>query len=350
MKSTLFLICCVGLLLQCTAQSNYKNLVFEGGGIRGIAYAGVIQALEEQHVLEGIERTAGTSSGSVAALMVALGYKAGEIDSIMRAVSYETFNDGGGFFIGGIRRLKKSYGWYRGNEIETWIGKLIQVKTGNPNITFEQLHQLRFANKQLKDVFVTGTNITTQKAEIFSYVHTPDFPVKTAVRISCSIPLYFEPVYIDSSGTVVKKRLTGINYNVYADGGVLANFPITIFDSCMKGNNPLMCEELIYNSQTLGLKLDRPEQIEQQKTSGEPAPYNTTTFTNYLNAFVGLMVEAANRRNFHAEKGRTIYISTGNLSAKVRRVTREEKQLLFNNGCTATLEFFHSQKETGAQR
>ncbi|MBX9783299.1 MAG: patatin-like phospholipase family protein [Chitinophagaceae bacterium] len=350
MKYVLFLVCCIAFAFECTAQSNFKNLVFEGGGVRGIAYAGVIQALEDEQALQGIERTAGTSSGSVAALMVALGYTASEIDSIMFAVSYESFNDGGGFFIGGIRRLKKSYGWYRGNEIETWIGKLIESKTGNPNITFEQLHALRLTDKRLKDVFVTGTNITTQKAEIFSYVHTPSFPVKTAVRISCSIPLYFEPVYIDSSGTVVKKRLPGVNYNVYADGGVLANFPISIFDSCVNGTNPLMCEELIYNNQTLGLKLDRPEQIEQQKKSGEPAPYNTTTFTNYLNAFVGLMIEAANRRNFHAEKGRTIYISTANLSAKVRKVSKEEKQLLFNNGCTATLDFFNSLKETGAQR
>jgi NTE family protein len=343
-------LCSMALLLQGEAQNIYKNLVFEGGGIRGIAYAGVIKALEEEQILAGIERTAGTSSGSIAALMVALGFNASEIDSIMRAVSFEQFNDGGGFFIGGIRRLKRSYGWYRGNEIETWIGKLIQLKTGNANLTFAQLHEMKLSHHFYKDVFVTGTNITAQKAEIFSYLHTPHFAVKTAVRISCSIPLYFEPVYIDSTGVVVKKRLPGVNYNVYADGGVLANFPITVFDTCMSGNNSIMCDEPLYNRETLGLKLDRPEQIEQQKTSGEPAPYNTTTFTNYLNAFVGLVIEAANKRNLVAEKGRTIYISTSNLNAKVRRVSKEEKQLLFNNGCTATLNFLRLAKDNNAER
>lgn len=41
----------------------YKNLVFKGGGIRGIAYVGVIEVLDENDILQQIERVAGTSAG-----------------------------------------------------------------------------------------------------------------------------------------------------------------------------------------------------------------------------------------------------------------------------------------------
>ncbi|HSC39848.1 MAG TPA: patatin-like phospholipase family protein, partial [Chitinophagaceae bacterium] len=43
--------------------AQYKNLVFEGGGIRGIAYAGAVRALEESGRLGAVERTAGSSVG-----------------------------------------------------------------------------------------------------------------------------------------------------------------------------------------------------------------------------------------------------------------------------------------------
>jgi NTE family protein len=325
--------------LQAGAQTNYKNLVFEGGGIRGIAYAGAIKTLEDEQILSSVERTAGTSSGSIAALMVSLGFNSIEIDSMLRSLPFEQFNDGGGFFIGGIRRLKKSYGWYKGERMEKWIGEMIQTKTGNPDLTFAQLHQLASSNKLFKDIFVTATNITAQRVEIFSHLHSPGFAVKTAVRISCSIPLYFQPVCIDSNGCAIKKRKKGANHPVYVDGGMLANFPISMFDTCKHNHNPLMCDELLYNSQTLGLKLERPEQIEQQKTSPEPAPYNTSSLNNYLNAFMSLMIESANRRNSAAEKGRTVYISTGNISPKVRKMKAAEKELLFENGRTAVAAF-----------
>ena len=48
----------------------YRNLVFKGGGVRGIAYMGALEALEEAGVVENIERTAATSSGAVAAALL----------------------------------------------------------------------------------------------------------------------------------------------------------------------------------------------------------------------------------------------------------------------------------------
>ena len=51
---------------------DYENLVFEGGGVKGVAYSKVAYALEEYGVLKGIKKVAGSSAGSIMALLVAL--------------------------------------------------------------------------------------------------------------------------------------------------------------------------------------------------------------------------------------------------------------------------------------
>ena len=104
----------VGLLLPCICFSqikyNYKNLVLEGGGIWGVAYAGAISVLEQQHILLEIEKIAGTSSGAIAGVMISVGYNATEIDSIMRSLPVEEFNDGKGGIFGKYRRARNNYG------------------------------------------------------------------------------------------------------------------------------------------------------------------------------------------------------------------------------------------------
>jgi len=58
----------------CFAQKsyNYKNLVLEGGGVRGLAYAGVFNVLEEKGILPQIEKVGGSSAGSIAGMLVSI--------------------------------------------------------------------------------------------------------------------------------------------------------------------------------------------------------------------------------------------------------------------------------------
>src|SRR6266446_63927 len=86
----------------------YKNLVLEGGGVRSIAYAGVIRVLEEKGIISNIERVGGTSSGAVVALMIGLGYNSSEMDSVLQSLKVQQFNDGKNIFAK-IHRLKKEY-------------------------------------------------------------------------------------------------------------------------------------------------------------------------------------------------------------------------------------------------
>ena len=66
-----------------------KNLVLEGAGIRGIAYAGVYQSLEENGLAEHIEKVGGTSAGAIMSLLIALGYSSPEMDSVISNTDFE---------------------------------------------------------------------------------------------------------------------------------------------------------------------------------------------------------------------------------------------------------------------
>ena len=62
----------------------------------------------------------------------------------------------------------------------------------------------------------------------------PEMKIKDAVRISMSVPLYFEAVFIDSAGQVLNNKNLSGHFDVMVDGGPTGNFPISIFDSLSK--------------------------------------------------------------------------------------------------------------------
>jgi NTE family protein len=80
--------------MHAQPQLAIKNLVFEGAGVRGIAYCGVVQEMESKKLMGGIERVGGTSSGAIVALTISLGYSGKEIENIISKTNFKKFNDG----------------------------------------------------------------------------------------------------------------------------------------------------------------------------------------------------------------------------------------------------------------
>ena len=329
----------------CFSQNkyDYKNLVLEGGGVRGLAYAGVFSVLEEKGILQQIEKVAGTSAGSIAGMMISIGYTATEIDSMMKELRLQKFNDGKGGVLGKYKRFRNDFGIYRGKVFLQWLQQLVAFKTGNENFTFLQLHQLRESNSVYKDFYCTGTNLSKQQLEIFSYTHTPAMPIALAARISGGVPLYFEPVALDNQLQKIKKSDTLSYVNYYVDGGMLSNYPISIFDSCEENSlNPLLCDKVKFNTQTIGIKLERPQQIDSLNHNSIRIPgYKITKLSQYLSAFSNLMMETISRKypGLENERGRTIYVSQGNISSKIKKTKEQDKQLLYDNGVNAAIEF-----------
>jgi len=335
MRKLLFVLIAF-IIPNLSSAQEYKYLVLKGGGIRGIAYTGALKVLEEQKITQHIEKVAGTSVGAITGALFCVGYTAGQMEDIMLSLNIATFNDGEWFFIGGQKRMRKNFGWYKGRELEKWIGEQIEAQTGSANTTFLQLHQLSLTDKKYKDLYITATNLAKQNLEIFSWKTYPDMSIKTAVRASASVPLYFGAVFIDSAGNVIEHPKKYVHYNVYIDGGLLANYPINIFNTDSDNTNNSI------NEHTLGLKLDRPEQIEYAKHNTGIAPYNIHSFPGYIAALYNITIETLNKSIPHdEEKKHTVYISTSNLSPRVRHLTAEQKKLLFDNGAEAAKDFLN---------
>ena len=339
-----FLLLCSLIPMCCTAQKIlYKNIALEGGGVRGIAYAGVIKVLEEKGILQNIEKVAGSSAGAIAGLMMSVGYTAAEMDSILMDLAIEKFNDGNWGALGKYNRVKNNYGIYKGSQFEKWLKQLVFKKTGKEELTFAQLHQLRLDNTIYKDLYVTGTNLSKQQLEIFSYEHSPQMPIALAVRISGGVPFYFEPVALDNNLQRITKKDSLAIVNFYVDGGMLCNYPISMFDSCENLKNPLLCFDAKLNPQTLGIKLERPEQIDSlQNNSIAIPPYDPQNLNEYFLAFSNLLIETLARKypKLKNEMGRTIYVSYGNIFSKPRRMKASEKRMLYENGVQAAAAFF----------
>jgi len=196
---------------------NFKNLVFEGGGIIGIAYAGALDVLEEKNILSNIIRVGGSSAGAIIALMVGLSYSNDDIKKILWNTDFNKFLDDSPGIIRNTLRVINKYGWYKGNAFKLWIEKIIEEKTGNSNSTFKDVFSMK-EKFGFRDLYFIGTNLSTRFSEIFSYEHTPDMKISDAIRISMSIPIFFSAVRTS-------------NNDVYIDGGVLENYPIQLFDS-----------------------------------------------------------------------------------------------------------------------
>lgn len=335
-----------------TSAPPYRNLVMEGGGIRGIAYGGALLELEQQGVLRSIERVGGTSAGAIQAALLAVGYSAQEIIDVVNATPVQRLNDGRFIFFGGTHRLVKQYGWYRGDQFATYLSELVARKTQRPNLTLGELHTL--AQQQpyqggpthFRDLYTTGTNLTTQRVQVFSYETTPTMRVADAVRISMSIPLYFRAVLLDARNNVITtgQPAPGQPVQVLVDGGLLANYPVDLFDSpryLPAGSGPPNARGHVFNPETLGLRLDRAEQIAFDTAATgrqQLAPYAVHDFGSYIGALYTVAIENLNPAQ-PADWRRTISISTLGFNPKIKRVSDAQKKQLLDSGRQGVLDF-----------
>lgn len=342
MKRNIFIYSLLVFLItgKATAQTDHaetssiENLVFEGAGIRGIAYSGVIKELEGRGMMEGIKKVGGTSAGAITSMMVALGYNSDEIYKIISETKFQKFNDGGMMLAGGIYRLCNKFGWYRGDAFTRWVENIIAAKTGNSDITFRQLEE-----QDYKQLYVTATCLNRQKLLILSAETYPDMKIKDAVRISMSVPLYFEAVFIDSNGHVYKKPRKRKGLDIVVDGGIKGNFPIFIFDTVTtdaKGN-----EVRIPNHKTIGIRIDSDEQIMQDDGDKELAAIEINNLSDYMQAFYILALENLNRNQLIPEDWkRTISVSDAGIGPKVKKMSEKQKQMLIRSGEENTIRFF----------
>lgn len=330
-------------LSTALAQPKYHNLVLEGGGIRGVAYCGALQELEQRGMLHHIRRIGGTSAGAIQASLLSVGYSAAELTDLVSEMKVESFNDGQYIFVGGAQRLVERFGWYRGDAFRRWMGEKIEIRTGNSGLTFGELHELAQRDSCLKDLYVTVINLTQQKPMVLSYENFPNLAIADAVRASMSIPLYYCAVFMDSTGRFYSRPPRTVPADVLVDGGLLLNYPIGLFDQNRFLSQPqpqLSPDAYVFNHETLGLRLESAEQIKADAQNFGLAPYPIRSFKTYMGAFYNLVSEAANRASFRPEDlKRTISIDFQSIGVKVRKLSLLEKNTLIESGKKGVCDF-----------
>jgi len=315
---------------------SYRNLVFKGGGVCGIAYMGALQVLEDKGILKKIMRTAGTSAGAIAATLASFHLNVSEIIGLFNTLNLRNIPQNHSssqrnrltplYGHENYRRLLRNYGWYSSEYFYTWLQKIIaRFCKGDPQATFADFRKLGH-----RDLYVVVTNLSRHRVEVFSARTTPDAPVADAVRMSMSIPLYFESLCFNG-------RKFG-NGDYYVDGGIYANYPIHLFDGTKFSSSNLFFRQGI-NWETLGLYLYTDKNPNEDKPD---LPKNLMEFVrltgqNFYDSF-----EESSLLNRAIEKRRTIEINDCGISPVDFSIDlgSEKYQMLINSGREAALNFF----------
>ncbi|MDD3081282.1 MAG: patatin-like phospholipase family protein [Desulfobacterales bacterium] len=327
--------------------SQFRNLVFEGGGVKGIAYIGTMQVLSQRGLLNDILRVGGASAGAINALIYVLGYDIRTQRDILNSTDFQKFMDDSFGVIRDIRRLAKDFGWYKGDFFSGWIGGLVRDRLGNAGATFGDLKDAR-----LPDLYVIGTNLSTGYSEIFSRERFSDMPLVTAVRISMSIPLFFAAMRF------------GARNDVYVDGGVMLNYPVKLFDRQRyvdmaheaeaarsvdyynRENARFLLERpdrspYVYNRQTLGLRLDTAEEIGTFRYDEPLQGEAIKNFTQYARALITAIMQAQENQHLHSDDWqRTLYINTLDVKTTDFDISDEKKSALIQEGIKGAENYF----------
>lgn len=253
------------------------DLVFEGGGAKGIAFVGALEVLEQQPDYT-FGRLMGTSAGAITATIVAAGYSAGE----MQARMAETHNgrsifanflerptslDETAFESGYVRQLLSSVtrpylppliknwlnerllrrvarqptlcqllfyaeygGWYAADNFFNWLRQELnrgQYKDRPRNFGDMTLRQ--FFEATDVELSLAAADISGHKLMILNHLTAPELPLVWAVRMSMSLPFIWEEVvWQEEWGNYRGDSVAG---HIIIDGGLLSNFPLELFVS-----------------------------------------------------------------------------------------------------------------------
>ena len=235
-----------GLANSADGQSwgRQADAVFRGGGVQGLALVGALQAFESHDRLpvESWVKVAGTSAGAILASYLAydrrpgLGGRMREIVDPELLLSLFDFPLGRKF-LGGMPRLLARRGMAPGKAFERWFDELIGHATFELALPADADGVWQESQLKLIACDATHRRLLVFPEDLVFYrvpgqrssIDPAAFPIARAVRMSMSIPYFFEPIYLeriaDDAGRPMPPRTAAI-----VDGGLVSNFPVWLFD------------------------------------------------------------------------------------------------------------------------
>jgi NTE family protein len=108
------------------------DLVLEGGGVKGTGLVGAITALTSAAEPYTFHRVAGTSAGAIVASMLAAGYTAAEMNTVMTDLDFTRFEDNPGLFARHFEQVGEGLGlvWHEGLFMGRFLHDWIKLIVG----------------------------------------------------------------------------------------------------------------------------------------------------------------------------------------------------------------------------
>lgn len=249
--------------------------ILAGGGVKGAALVGGIQAMEENNIQ--FIGYGGTSAGSIVALLASVGYTSDELKMIMtEEIDFTQFLDDsaseleilkdslGKFFdkinnfndeiwnickiceniclmktlVNYLKRLNQDLGLCDAKGLKQFLLE----KTAQKHPTFNNRTDITFRELQDQGCYplrVVASDLISRQAVIYPLDQEQglDYSVIDAVRASMSFPFVFSPVKNDN--------------RLLVDGGLSSNLPLFLFEEERKINNyPVIALDLVVENNT----------------------------------------------------------------------------------------------------
>lgn len=282
------------------------DLVFEGGGAKGIVLIGAYEVYAQAGHTFG--RLLGTSAGAITAALLAAGYTAQEmldalserendkplfagflgepapfdqtainnsaIRNVLRRIDFtflpngieERLGDQLTSTLGTHPRFRHFFafiergGWYSADRFVRWMQEKLDTGSykGQPR-AFSKLTLAEFYAETQTDLSLVASDTSANRLLVLNHRTAPNVPVVWAVRMSMSIPLVWNEVIWEAAwGSYQGRNITG---HAVVDGGLLSAFPIELFISDAPQVTRLMGPK--QNDPILGMLIDESQMVQR---------------------------------------------------------------------------------------
>ncbi len=291
------------------------TVAFEGGGVLGMAYLPVIEALAP--LGNQVTEFAGASAGAITALLLALRTPPRRVQELLETTDWRAF---AAYRPPALLRLFTRGGWHTIGQVRSWLAERIKEARLVEDVTFGELRDAKgtrlhvVATRYLR----RGDGPTEAEPHVFSIIADADAPVLDAVLASMAVPIFWPPVQVGGFW--------------YCDGGVAMNHPVSVFAA--------------YPPETvLGVRVDTHRELETWlgRLTTEPVKPSLRAI---VTANAEMLREVANRSYVpEATWSRIVRVDIGTQSALDFRLGDVQRGRLVNAGRVALEEWLAEEKK-----
>jgi NTE family protein len=372
------------------------DLVFEGGGAKGMAFVGALQELEVRGHTPA--RLLGASAGAIMSTFLAAGYDSREmadalaeteegqpvflgfleppkrptpeelqnsaIRKLLRDVNLriipdfmeDKIDDAIANLIASSSRTSQIFsfidkgGFYEANRFLSWLREKLNCgiyplergafdKGRERNFGDMDLAQFREATGV--DLSLVASDTTAASILILNSRTAPNCPLVWAVRMSMSFPLLWQEVVWQPEWG--KYRGQDINGHTIVDGGMLSNFPIELFISNQKHVISVMGEKVTDQLHVLGLLIDEGIEVpgeEEAEVTTKGIQFSKLETVQRVMKLINTMTQAHDKKVIDEYERLVIRLPAKGYGTIEFGMSEKRRNALVNAGRKAAERFF----------